>query len=182
MFSAQVEEGLELRLLELRHSEALFSLIDQNREHLERWFPWVQETKKVEDTESFIRSVLGGFAQGNGFQTGIWVDGELAGVIGLNYVSSEFHATELGYWLSADYEGRGVVTKVCRYLCTYLFEELELNRIEIRCSEKNSRSRKIPERLGFTLEGKLRQMGYTKDGLTDYLVYGLLKNEWQKEH
>ncbi len=43
----------------------------------------------------------------------------------------------------------------------------------------NTRSRAIPERLGFTQEGKLRQMGYTRDGLADYVIYGLLADEWR---
>ena len=179
MFSAQVDEGLELRLLEPRHAETLFNLVDGNREHLGHWFPWVEDAT-IENPRKFIASGIEQLAQGNGFQTGIWVDGELAGIIGLHYISQQFHSTEIGYWLGRDYGGRGIMTKVCRHLCTYLFEELNLNRIEIRCSETNERSRAIPERLGFRLEGKLRRMGYTKDGLTDYLVYGLLKEDWQK--
>ena len=170
---------MELRLLEPRHTEALFNLVDRNRDHLGYWFPWVEDAT-IENPRKFIASGMEQLAKGNGFQTGIWTDGELAGVIGLHYISSQFRSTEIGYWLGAEHEGRGLMPKVCRYLCAYLFEERDLNRIEIRCSEKNTRSRAIPERLGFTLEGKLRQMGYTEDGLTDYLVYGLLKDEWQK--
>ena len=181
MFSAQVEEGLELRLLELRHAEALFNLVDKNREHLGYWLPFVGRTRTARDTEAYLQKKLEQFAKGNGFQVGIWHRGELAGLVQLHYISPRFRSTEMGYWLGADFEGRGVVTKACRYLCAYLFEERDLNRIEVRCSEKNVRSKAIPERLGFTLEGKLRQMGYTKDGLTDYLVYGLLRDEWQKE-
>ena len=181
MFSAQVEEGLELRLLELRHAETLFNLIDQNREHLGYWFPWVEKTKEVEDSKAFIRGGLEQFAQGNGFHTGIWVDGKLAGTLGLHYISQQSRSTEIGYWLSAEYEGRGIITKVCAYLCAYLFNELDLNRIEIDCAETNSRSRRVPERLGFTLEGKLRQINPTQDGLVDELIYGLLASEWQEE-
>ncbi len=58
MFSAPVDEGLELRLLEPRHAETLFNLIDENREHLGYWFPWVEATKTVENSKKFIRSGL----------------------------------------------------------------------------------------------------------------------------
>ena len=181
MFSAQIDKGLELRLLEPRHAEALFNLIDQNREHLSAWFPSTEKTKTIGNAKTDIREALEQFSKGDGFQLGIWLDRKLVGAIGARDISSVFRSTEIGYWLGKDHQGRGVMTKACRYLCAYLFEELRLNRIEIRCSEANLRSRAIPERLGFTLEGKLRQMGYTKDGLTNYLVYGLLKDEWQKE-
>ena len=170
---------MELRLLELRHAKALFNLIDQNREHLSYWFHDVAKTKTVEDCEMDIREALERFSKGEAFQLGIWLDKVLVGALGARDISSLFCSAEIGYWLSGDHQGRGVMSKVCTYLCTYLFEERNLNRIEIRCSVKNSRSKAIPERLGFRLEGTLRQMGYTKDGLTDYLVYGLLRDEWQ---
>ena len=181
MFSAPVDEGLELKLLEPRHAEALFKLITENREHLGYWFPWVEGTKTIEDSKEFIRGGLENFAKGNVFNVGIWINGELAGTVGSGPLSQEFRSTEMGYWLGAAYEGRGIMVKTCAYLITYFFEELKLNRIEIRCSEANTRSRAIPERLGFRREGKLRQMSHTRDGLTDCLIYGLLADEWQKE-
>lgn len=181
MFEANVEEGLALRLLEPRHAQLLFDLIDRNREHLGAWFPWVEQTRTVDDSKGFIRESLERYARDDGFQLGIWLSGELVGVVGLQGISHPLRSTELYYWLGAAYEGRGVMTKACRYLCAYLFGELNLNRVEIRCSETNAKSRALPERLGFMLEGKLRQLGYTRDGLVDYLVYGALADEWQKE-
>ena len=133
----------------------------------------------MEDSRAFIQESLKQFARDDGFQLGIWLDGELIGVIGLQSIAHPFRSTELYYWLGAEYEGRGVMTKACRYLCSCLFNELRLNRIEIRCAETNIKSRAIPERLGFTQEGKPRQMGYTRDGLVDYVIYGLLADEWR---
>lgn len=169
MFEAVIDESSVLRIFEPRHAKALFSLVNRNREHLGVWLSFVERTKTVEDVEAYIHGGLEKFASGNGFQLGIWLDSELVGVIGLNYIFREFRCTEIGYWLGAEYGGRGVMTKACRHLCGYLFTELNLNRIEIRCAETNVKSRRVPERLGFTLEGKLRQMGYTRTGLVDYL-------------
>ena len=174
-----VEEGLVLRIFEPRHAGALFSLVDRNRDYLGAWLSFVEGMEAVKDIEAYIHRGLEQFAKSNGFQLGIWLYSELVGVIGLHYISPQFRCTEIGYWLGAEYEGRGVMTKACRYLCGYLFTELELNRLEIRCAETNIKSRKIPERLGFTLEGKLRQLGYTQNGLVDYLIYGLLADEWR---
>ena len=179
MFAAEIDEELVLRLLEPRHARALYSLINNNRDHLGYWFPWVEQTKTVEDSKTFIRESLEQFAKENGFQLGIWLGDDLVGVMGLQYIVHQFYVTEVYYWLGAEFEGRGLMTKACRYLCGYLFEELGLNRIEIRYAETNAKSRAIPERLGFIQEGKLRQMGYTQAGLVDYLVYGLLAGEWQ---
>lgn len=178
MFEAVVEEGLVLRLLEPRHAEAIFRLMDRNRDSLGEWFPWVDTTKTVADSEAFIRFQLRSFAEGEGAQFGIWLKDEYIGTTGFSY-SQESRCAEVGYWLGADYRGRGVATKVSRYLCVYLFDQLGLNRIEIRCAETNLKSRAVPERLGFTLEGTLREMGYTRDGWVGQRVYSLLKREWQ---
>lgn len=145
MFEANVEKGLVFRLLEPRHAQILFDFIDRNRDHLSRWFPWVEQTRTVDDSKSFIRESLEQFARDGGFQLGIWLDGELTGVIGLQNIARPFRITELYYWLGAQYEGRGVMTKACRYLCGYLLDELNLNRIEIRCAEMNVKSRAIPD-------------------------------------
>lgn len=179
MFEAVVEESLVLRLLEPRHAGALFELMDRNREGLGKWFPWVEATKTVSDSEAFIRESLSAFSAEGVFQLGIWLGDELAGVVGLQSISQFSRSTELYYWLGAKYRGHGLVTKACRYLCGHLFGELGLNRIEIRCAETNLKSRAVPERLGFVLEGTLREMGYTRDGWVDQRVYSLLKREWR---
>ena len=180
MFEAVVEEGLVLRLLEPRHAKALFELIDRNRDSLDYWFPWVEGTKAVADSETFIRESLSEFAKRGVLQLGIWLEGNYVGNIGFWYVSQELRCAAVGYWLAVEHRGQGVMTKACRHLCSYLFDELRLNRIEIRCAETNLKSRAVPERLGFTLEGTLREMGYTRDGSVAQLVYSVLEREWQR--
>ena len=66
-------------------------------------------------------------------------------------------AGELGYWIRANHEGRGHITRACRALIDIGFEELGLHRIEIRAGLENARSRAVPERLGFTYEGIERE-------------------------
>ncbi len=179
MFSARVDDDLELRLLELRHAKALFSLVDENREHLRPWFPWLDSTKSPGDSEGFIRSGLEQFARSDGFQAGIWYRGELAGAVGLHYLDWQVRRTEIGYWLGKAFEGKGIMTRTCRFLCDYLFGELKLNRVEIRCAMHNRRSRAIAERLGFTQEGILRSVMKNVGGYEDHVVYGMLASEWK---
>lgn len=179
MFSARIDDELELGLLERHHAEALFELTDANREHLSRWFPWIKDTKSAEDSRSFIEIGLRRFAAGNGLQAGIWYERALVGVIGLLHVNAATKSTEIGYWLTEDCQGQGIVTRACRLLCTYLFEERALQRIEIRCATGNTKSRAIPQRLGFVEEGVLRRAGVAGSGYVDLVVYGMLAEVWQ---
>lgn len=72
-----MDEGLVLRLLEPHHAQALSDLIDRSRDHLGCWFPWVRQTRAVEDSRAFIQEGLEQFARDDGFQLEIWLDGEL---------------------------------------------------------------------------------------------------------
>ena len=178
MFAMPVDEGLELRLLEHHHAQMLFDLTVKNREHLRPYLPWVPKMQAVSQTESFIKMGLEQFARHDGFQAGIFLNGELVGVIGLHYIRWDTERTALGYWLSEDAQGQGIATRVVRALCDYCFNELGLGRVEIRCAPQNTRSRRVPERLGFTEEGTLRRMDKLEYGWSDWVVYGLLADEW----
>jgi len=177
MFKHVIDDETELRLLEPRHAGELFALVDENREHLRRWLPWVDATKTVEDSRRFLLRQLRAFAQALGVTVGIWHKGQLAGVIGL-HVRPLSRRAEIGYWLGEAFQGKGLMTKACKALIDYAFTELKLHRVEIHCAVSNTRSRAIPERLGFQQEGVLREATWTSSGFDDLVVYGMLAHEW----
>lgn len=174
----RIEDDTELRLLEEQHAEELFALTEQNREYLGEWLPWLDNNKSPADTKRFISNSLEQFANNNGFCVGIWFQGKLAGVISYHEIDWSNRATSIGYWLGASFQGKGLVTKSCRLLVDYAFNELKLNRIEIRCALKNKKSRAIPKRLGFKQEGIIRQAEWLYDHFVDLVVYGMLADEW----
>lgn len=180
MFALRIDDDVSLRLLEERHAPDLFALIDANRAHLSRWFDWIERTTEVEHTRDFLRRSLRKFADGNGFEAGIFVRGEHVGMLGLHYVRWEVGATELGYWLAAHRQGEGVMTRTVAGVCRLAFEEYGLQRVEIRTDPANTRSRRVPERLGFTKEGTLRRVRGTEGRRIDHVVYGLLVEEWRE--
>src|SRR5215213_1740492 len=146
MFHHTMRDGVELRLLEERHAEALYAHIAANRTHLGVWLEELVGMQSVEDARGFIRGGLDGFAKGGGLNLGIWVDGCLAGGIGLGNIQAETRSGMIGYWLGADYVGRGLMTDAVRVLLDYAFEERNLHRVDITCPATNLPSRHIPER------------------------------------
>ncbi len=72
------------------------------------------------------------------------------------------------------------MTAACRKLIDYAFDELKMNRVEIRCAAANARSRAVPERLGFQQDGILRQSEWLHDAFVDLVVYSTLTGEWQR--
>jgi ribosomal-protein-serine acetyltransferase len=170
--------GVVLRLLRRRHARVLYHLTDRNRAHLRPWLPWTDRVKGIAGTLSFIEQGLSQSNSGAGFQAGIWVDGELVGVVGTHRIDWENRVTGLGYWIDKGHEGRGIMVRSVAAVLDYVFLNLALHRVEIRAATGNTRSRAIPERLGFRLEGVLRQDHRVGDVWQDLAVYGLLHGEW----
>ena len=180
MFSATLLPGVELRLLEERHAPVLFALINREREHLRRWLSWVDLRTSEADIVAFIRGALGEFAANNGFSAGIWADGVIAGVIALRKLDWAHRKCEIGYWLAREFQGRGIVTAAARSITEHALIELEMNRVEIHCACGNSKSAAIPKRLGFTLEGVLREAECSNGQYRDLELYSILRREYRR--
>jgi ribosomal-protein-serine acetyltransferase len=178
LFEFVVDNEVALKLLDITHADQLFELTDSCRPYLKQWLPWVDATKSVEDTKSFIEMTKKQFAENNGFQAGIWYKGSIAGVIAFHRIDWANKSTSIGYWLGEKYQGNGLMTKSTRSLVNYAIREIKLNRVEIRCAEKNFRSQAIPERLGFIKEGISRESEWLNDHFVDHIVYGILAREW----
>ncbi|MDN4595416.1 GNAT family N-acetyltransferase [Polycladomyces subterraneus] len=171
--------GVELRWLDKSDAEALFQLVVANREHLLPWLAFAKTTRQVEDTMRFLEEVQERHEQGLGMHFGIWMGEELIGTLGAIPDRYGYGSYEIGYWIAKAYEGKGIVTRCVIRLLDHLFEEKQVHRAEIRCHADNARSRAIPDRLGFRLEGCLKQASRTSDReYGDQLIFGLLRTEW----
>lgn len=178
MFRHIISPEVELLLLQPYHAEDMFDLIDRNREHLKAWLPWVDDIVDVDDCRSNRQRALERFAFNGSFDAGIWYKGRFAGVVGLHQIDWNNRKTAIGYWLGAEFEGKGLMTMACSAIIDHCFESLNLNRLEIRAATGNTRSRAIPERLGFRHEGTLSQYELLYENYNDMEVYSLLKEEW----
>ncbi|MBI1248633.1 GNAT family N-acetyltransferase [bacterium] len=178
MFPFHLGSGLSLELLEPQHAAEIFAVVDANREHLRPWMPWVDSTVSVADVEAFISTTLTQVANNDGFQTAIRADEKIVGVIGMHKIDWRNKSTSLGYWLAKEAQGKGIMTKTCAAYVAHSFSELGLHRMEIRCATENSRSRAIPQRLGFVSEGTVRDAEWVNGRYVDHVVYGLLSGEW----
>ncbi|WP_071396055.1 GNAT family N-acetyltransferase [Bacillus tuaregi] len=178
MLTLKVDQEIELRLLQLQDSNPLYKLVDNNREHLRQWLPWVDNIYSSLQYHTIIPTWLKQYADHNGFHAGIHYKNKLVGVISLHSIDWYNKQTSIGYYLGKGFEGKGIMTKSVQAVLNYLFFHLHLHRAEVRCGEFNLKSRAIPERLGFKREGLIRDGEFLYDHYHDLVVYGILYNEW----
>ncbi len=179
MFKHDLDVDAQLALIEIQHAAALNSLIKNSYVHIREWSHWLKNNEQtVGETEEWVRKNQLNFGSGNGYEIGIWYRGEIAGQIGYNYFDRENHRTEIGYWLGESFQGKGLIIRGCRALIDNAFKNMGFNRIEIKCDTENAKSRRIPEQLGFKLEGIARGSDRLHDSFRDLAVYSILADEW----
>lgn len=177
-FRWHLDAGLDLGLLEARHTAALYALVDGDRAHLRRYLPWVDATRGPHDSGMFIQTMLEHFARSQSLSVGIFSEGELAGVLGYHLIDWGNRKTSLGYWLARRFEGRGLMTRAVRAMTHHAFTQLGLHRLEIRAATDNARSRAVAERAGYRLEGVCPGSEWLHDRFVDHAIYGALRPTW----
>jgi RimJ/RimL family protein N-acetyltransferase len=137
-----------------------------------------------ENAEQFVREIVaGGMAAGTDAVFALYhaTTGELLGMVGLHGIAARSdrrtaHA-ELGYWTAPDARGKGYITEAARAVCRWGFEELELERIDWMAFVGNEGSRRVAEKVGFTVEGTQRRRHVQKGRIVDTWIGSLLRGE-----
>lgn len=175
--SIEVREQLELVPLSEEHLQELHMLIEKNRAHLKEWLGWLDSTKSIDDTRTFLKGAISDFIDSGRPTYSIFFRGELVGLCSVNSWSPRNHLASIGYWLSKEHGGKGIMTDCVSIIVNLCFDDLKVNKIEINCAKGNHKSQAIPRRLGFKEEGLLRQREFLYDRYVDHIVFGLLKSE-----
>jgi ribosomal-protein-serine acetyltransferase len=178
-FSIPVDEELVLKILTPKHAKGIFDLVDRNRTLLRQFLPWVDHNLTVEDSKKFIKERLRLFKKDLGFSLCIFYQDKMVGTIGLHYIDKSDFKTEMGYWLSEDQQGKGIMHRSCFALIDYCFNTLKLHRVEIRCAANNTASQRVAQKLSFKQEGILREAAYHNKAFYDIIVYSMLADEFK---
>ncbi len=175
LFKLEVDSEINLVFLTEKLADTLFQLVDSDREHLKKWLPWPPCTKSVEDSRLFIKNSIMAFAEGRAMTCAIEYRGDIVGVVSYNKILRSLRKVEIGYWLSSKYQGKGIITRSVEYLTRYALDEMGMEKVEIAAAAENQPSRRVCERLGFNLEGIIKNSENLHGRLVDLAIYGFYK-------
>lgn len=169
---------LRLRAFEDTDASDLFAL-HSNASVLRYWDspPWSEPAR----AEKFITACRRMEQEGTGTRLAVdrLSDGAFIGWCTLSRWNPDYRSAALGYCYNAEAWGNGYATEAARALLQWAFDTLDLNRVQAETDTRNAASARVLDKLGFALEGTLREDCVVNGDVSDSWVYGLLRREWQ---
>ncbi len=172
---------LVLRDLDVDQAERFFRHIEENRDSYADTIPFVSKTHSVEAMRGLIAQNLRRQAAGTAEFYTLW-DGEtMAGYFLVREKDKDARWAEIGYMIGQQWRGRGLSKQICGMLLEELFIHQDMQKIVICCNADNLASIGLAKKLGFQLEGNLRNHFVVNGKLCNMLYFGLLKEEWVRD-
>lgn len=171
-------ERLLLRKIRRTDRHAIFDYC--SRPITSQYMMWATH-QELADTDRFIDTMLDEYVKGLPSSWGICLTGEerIIGSIGFSNYEPKHQRIEIGYVVSPDYWGQGLMSEALLAVTDYAFGHLPLHRIQLFCSVENVGSAKVMEKVGYRYEATHREFMFYKNKFWDVKHYALLKAEWE---
>jgi RimJ/RimL family protein N-acetyltransferase len=171
-----------VRCYDPRDAPLLKEAVDSSIDHLKPWMPWAEnEPQTIEEKVELLRTFRGQFDLGQNFVYGLFSadESELVGGSGFHTRVGD-DAFEIGYWIRASEDGKGLATEATAALTRVGFEVCEVDRIEIHVEPANEKSARIPQKLAYVEEARLRRRLYPPPGgePRDTIVYSMFRSDY----
>jgi RimJ/RimL family protein N-acetyltransferase len=149
-------ERLILRCPRAGDGRVMFESAEESRKELNPWMPW-SEKQTLEDAELYARRAHAEFILRESLSYIIFLKSDVmhVGNTGLHRFDWDVPRFEIGYWCRTSLTGNGYITEATTTLERFAFDFLKAKRIEIHVDDRNEKSWRIPERLGYMLDGVL---------------------------
>jgi ribosomal-protein-alanine N-acetyltransferase len=182
--SAQFGRRVMLRPLVATDFAAWREVRRRNEEWLTKWEPSriAGQPDVIEDKDAFAVRCSARQRErqlGTGFGFGIFADGNFCGEINVSSVQhGPFQSAYVGYWVDQQVAGNGYVPEALVVLCRYVFEELNLHRLQIAIIPRNAASRRVVEKLKIREEGTAVRYLEINGTWEDHIRYAITTEDW----
>ncbi len=168
--------NFRIALIDTNEGEIFFKLIDTNRERLEDFFAGtLSKTKTLHDTLAYCQDIRQLMLDKHYFPfiiRDLNTDAYI-GLIDIKNIDWGIPKAEIGYFIDANYEGQGIISKSLGFVIEYLSETYHFKKLLYRSNNRNVGSIAVAKKNGFILEGTIRQdYKTTKGEIVDLDYYG----------
>ena len=173
-----VNGDVKLRVAKMRDSKQLEKLILGNRPWLRPWEATNPEAPNSFDVRGQLRGLLRQLDDQSGMPFVIEVQGQVQGQLNVaNVMYGSVSSAVLGYWLSPEVAGQGVMPVSVALVTDYLMDQVGLHRVEINVRPENVASLRVIQKLGFRYEGLKQRYIHINGDWRDHYVFALTKEE-----
>lgn len=173
MFNRTVDDEINLYLVNDAFTERYAELAKENNKYLSQWLAWPGVCTTQNDFKKFVKNSLHQYADGKSMNCAIEFRGEIVGNAGFNTINHDLKKVEIGYWIGKQYQGNGIITRVCQHLIDFAFIKFDMEKVQISAAEDNLPSRAVCERLGMKLEGIITHQEKVGDRILNHAIYGI---------
>jgi|WetSurMetagenome_2_1015567.scaffolds.fasta_scaffold308238_2 RimJ/RimL family protein N-acetyltransferase len=150
----------------LHHARDIYEGARESYPEARRWLSWAKSRPDLREFERLNRDSMAKFIAGPDFHFRVFLrEGHcFVGTAGVISVDPAVPSYEIGYWCRTRMSGHGYTSEAVAALVDFARGRLQARRVQIRIDERNRKSRRIPERLGFGCEGTLRNVARDHHG------------------
>ena len=178
-FPALETKRLTLIRIDHQYDQEYFDIMSQKK--VTRYYG-IDSLKNREEATRMIDSFQTMFENKRGLRWGIILKEtkEFIGTVGLNNLKTRDKKAEIGFELHPAKWRQGYMIEAVEEVLTFAFKKLGLFRMGAITFPANNASNRLLEKIGFTLEGRLRGYLYQNNQSHDALVYSILRSEWKQ--
>jgi RimJ/RimL family protein N-acetyltransferase len=172
--------GLRLRSYAAEDAASLYAAVRESIDVVGRWLPWCHAGYSMDDAATWISHCAEGWRTGEHFAFAIFDSRshEFVGAAGLNQRNRHHNFMNLGYWVRASRQRRGVAVRASALVAAFGFRQVGLTRIEILAEVDNLASRRVAEVMGATFEAIARNRLQARGKTSDAAVYSLTPSDF----
>ena len=151
MFTVTVDEELLLALVEPSFAKFYFNIVTKQKEYLGKWLTWPPLADSEEFFLTYIAKTLHEYAENKTVVCAIFYHEELVGNVSLHNIEQDTKTAEIGYWVSKDFQGKGIISRVVKKMIELGKQKYAVESFYIEAAMENAASRAVCERLGAVL-------------------------------
>lgn len=174
-----LSDDVGMRLLHTEDVSGLAAAYVRNREHLAPWEPDRGDHFFTPDGQArSVSHALDEYAVGKGVPLVLTAGTRIVGRVNINsIVRGSFQNCHLGYWIAADVEGKGFMTRAIAAAVAVVRDELGLHRIEAATLVHNAASQRVLLANGFEEYGTAPRYLKIAGRWQDHRVFQLLLHD-----